>query len=220
MMEVVSDHDALLQYRAAYAAQTLVLDECVAALVAAIDEFGLAANTAVMLVGTRGFALGEHGVVGADVGSLYSELLHVPCLMRLPGAEAPPPRWASLVEPADLNHLLRSAFQPGEGDPFAGLAVRQFAVASNEAGELAVRTPAWMLRLPAPGRPGTCQEGASEANATAELYVKPDDRWEANEIASRMPEVTSRLLAVLEAARNGEPAGIAMLDDDLIGHSR
>lgn len=47
-----------------------------------------------------------------------------------------------------------------------------------------------------------------------ELYRKPDDRWEANEIANRCPSVAERLLAALDGA------GAPLLDDDLTAHPR
>jgi arylsulfatase A-like enzyme len=229
-LEAVSDHDQLLQFRAAYAAQTLVLDECLAALAGAIDEFGLEASAMVVLIGTRGFALGEHGVVGTDAGALYSELLHVPCLVRMPGADSPPPRVASLRQPGELYQLvidlLGISTDPAASggalrEPFDAMTSRPYVVAKGEDGEFAIRTPAWMLRRPRAVANLSAEAGESIAVETAELYRKPDDRWEANEVASLMPEVTSRLLAVVEGVAIGDPARMAVpLDDDLVIHSR
>jgi hypothetical protein len=55
-----------------------------------------------------------------------------------------------------------------------------------------------------------------------ELYLKPDDRWEMNEIASRAPGVADRLLAVMDAALQAPgsapaPAPVP-LDEDLLAH--
>jgi arylsulfatase A-like enzyme len=232
--KAVGDHDELLLDRAAYAAQTMVLDECVGALIAALNDAGLDHSTVIVLIGARGYALGEHGVVGVQAGGLFSELLHVPCLVRLPGSEAPPPRSAALVQPADLAAMLLDALglPAQEANAYgasllatdaAASAGRPFIVATGNGGECMLRTRAWMLRKPPP------QESEADddtgASSPAELYLKPDDRWEANEIADRLPDVASRLLAVLDrtVAKGGgvgAQGDSPPLDDDLLSHSR
>ena len=47
-----------------------------------------------------------------------------------------------------------------------------------------LRTGEWALHLPGTGGP-------------ARLYLKPDDRWEVNDVAGRQPEVVERLEATL-----------------------
>lgn len=211
----VTDPDELLQYRSAYAAQTLVLDACVEALMSSLADAGLDEQTLVVLVGCRGFALGEHGLVGSGVQSLYGEVLHVPCLVWAPHCDSPPPRSSRLAQPSELYGLIRDWFGAG-GD--AQTAERSWMLATNAAaepapeyviahaadGELAVRTRAWMLRRP----PGAAAEEA------AELYAKPFDRWEANEVSGRRPEIVERMLAILDAASAGGAAG--PLDADLV----
>jgi hypothetical protein len=59
--------------------------------------------------------------------------------------------------------------------------------------ETAIRTPAWYLRV-APA---------------AELYVKPDDRWEVNNVAVRCPEIVEGLSQELNRYRNALDAGQA-----------
>ena len=205
------DHDELLLYRAAYAAQTVVLDECIGVLTAALDETGPASETLVVLVGCRGFALGEHGAVGADVSQLYGEQLHLPLLLRV-ASDAPvsPPRSALLVQPQDLLATLLDWFgAPQESAGVLSLldeepeeAPRPVVVAVGQDGELAVRTSHWMLRQPP-------QNGeAPQTGGRPELYAKPDDRWEANEIADRCVEETAELLAAAERYRNGEPLSL------------
>jgi arylsulfatase A-like enzyme len=213
-----TDHDELLLYRAAYAAQIMVLDECLAALLTALENSAAAADTAIILVGVRGYALGEHGHVGGGVHVLYGELLHIPLLVHTPGDEAPPPRSAELMQPADLQSLLLNWFNPpAPANP--STPPRQFVTASNQSGERMIRTPAWMLRqLP----PTVSESGEQPPPPAVELYAKPDDRWEANEVADRCPDVAERLLAVLDAAsaNNKPPAEIPPLDDDLVRSAR
>jgi hypothetical protein len=52
-----------------------------------------------------------------------------------------------------------------------------------------VRTESWFLRTPAAALEG--------GESTPELYVKPDDRWDANEVASRCPQEVGELQALL-----------------------
>jgi hypothetical protein len=89
-------------------------------------------------------------------------------------------------------------------------------VAIGEHGERAIRTPAWMLRQ-APDAVAT--HNGELVTIAAELYVKPDDRWESNEVADLRPEIASRLLAVLDDSVNGARLGDAAtttLDDELV----
>lgn len=224
------DHDDLLLHRAAYAAQTMVLDECVGALLAALAELGLDQSTLVILVGVRGYALGEHGVLGGDASALYGELLHVPCLVRAPGPVGPPPRSSRLVQPVDLRATLLEWFglatsvQAATGGSLLEVEAsapahgRPYVIAVGEDGGRAIRTPAWMLYQRPPVDTPLAEQ---PAGATVALYSKPDDRWEANEIADRCPEVAARLLAVLGGAvLADESSVIERLDDDLMTHAR
>jgi hypothetical protein len=77
---------------------------------------------------------------------------------------------------------------------------RKYVVSRGAAGEQSLRTDAWFLR-----KVGS----ASESNAPAvELYVKPDDRWEANDVADRCLHDADELLALLDRA-DREPGAAA-----------
>ena len=196
-----SDDDELLIHRAAYAAQTIVLDECIGMLLETLAAAAVADSTLVALIGCRGFALGEHGAVGTDALDLYGEVTHVPLMIRLPGGgPPPPPRMGSLAQPRDLGPILSRWFEASQEDA-SSLAVvaggdaavaRPTAFSVGPANELALRTNAWALRRFIAARPD-----GTEAPAV-ELFSKPDDRWEANEIADRCPEETASLLAVAD----------------------
>lgn len=98
----------------------------------------------------------------------------------------------------------------------------------------AIRTAAWYLRRPSSDRPlgtdGVAGPDASPAARTAgavsappedapaarephipdalpELYVKPDDRWEQNDVASRCSDVVEQLIAVDDQCRQAAAAG-------------
>jgi hypothetical protein len=61
----------------------------------------------------------------------------------------------------------------------------------STADELWVRTPAWCLKSghPVPG----CE------NDSAELFVKPDDRWDASDIADRRDDIVTLHYSLAEA---------------------
>ena len=146
-----------------------------------------------MLTSPRGFPLGEHRRVGPCDETLYGELVHVPLIVRLPEGVGAAGRSPALVEPADLwATLLQCA---GVADlPPSPTAGSLLGIIREEVAELrdrlcivgddpdrAIRTPAWYLRTA----------------AESELYAKPDDRWEVNNVAVRCHEVVESLQGVL-----------------------
>ena len=206
------DHDELLLHLAPRRGpQTIVLDECVGMLLATLENAELADSTLVMLVGCRGFALGEHGAVGSEVRELYGEVTHVPLLVRFPhSTQAPPPRPSNLMQPDEIGRMLSRWFGVDEqsfehdvalGGELSFAGGRVHALSVGDTGEFAVRTASWLLR-----RSG--METEHEATpGRVELYAKPDDRWEANEIANLLPEVATELEAVgAEFRRSGGSA--------------
>ena len=195
------DPDEQLAHRLAYAAQMAVLDECCGALVDTIDALKMSQPLLIALVGKRGYPLGEHSVGGWGEDSLYSELLHIPCLLRTPRDETLPTRCARLATLSDLPTTLlhwmigktpdRPAAAIADREPqdllqVASLSTRRqdsahFAVrAGNARGERVVKVQDWMLVVPCDSAP--------------QLFAKPDDRWEFNDVASRCPAAMDCLL--------------------------
>jgi hypothetical protein len=128
-----------------------------------------------------------------------------------------------LAQPVDVAATLLDWFErsplPREQGALSGLSlaepqrgdsVRQFVIALGENGERIIRTPAWMLRQ----APTDRRFSPASGTFGLELYVKPDDLWEANEVADRCPDVAARLLAALERAVLNETP--EPLDSDLM----
>jgi len=204
------DPDEVLAAVQAYAGQVTLLDTCLGALLEHLDESPAGEETLLVVASARGFPLGEHRRLGPCDGALYVEMVHAPLLVRMPDGAGAAGRSQALVQPADLWATLLDAWgipdRPG-GPTGASLLpiVREetavlrdrvcLAGAADDGLEGAIRTPAWYLRRGQGPRP--------------ELFAKPDDRWEANDVARRCPEVVECLEDALEQYRAALCSGTA-----------
>lgn len=191
------DPDELLGFSQAYAGQVSVLDACVGVLREALRDLPTGKETMLLLTSARGFPLGEHRRVGTCDEALYSELVHTPLVVGFSQGLAEGDRSQALVQTSDLWHTLLDWFRVPAGSIAGGSSrigqnlfpvirgdlesARSRTVISGRDQQRAIVTPAWYLR----------------ARTPPELYLRPDDRWEANDIADRCPEVVDRLLDVL-----------------------
>ncbi len=205
-LEAEYDPDELLRYVHAYAGQVTSWDECLGGFLQAIEDQGLAEDTLLIVMGARGFPLGEHRHVGGyrvegQGEPLYGELVHVPCVMRIKGDSAAR-RSLAFVQPPDVFSVLVNWFN--DSGSAGGLHLPQeVAVARSRPGELrnraaivgegeewAIRTSNWFLR--------------STLAESPELYVKADDRWEVNDVADRCPDVVNKLCSAYKATCEGD----------------
>ncbi|MEN1679833.1 MAG: hypothetical protein AAGJ46_09575 [Planctomycetota bacterium] len=187
------DPDAVFEATWRYAAQVAVLDECVDGLLAALPRlFPADRQPLIVLMGLRGYPLGEHGRIGLPEAGPYAESRHVPLWVRQPG-RPPGVRVEGLLASDQLPALLEplASDEPAEA-VLAGAAPEKLVLR----GELrsTLRTPKWALV--AGGAEG------DDPPPQPELYAKPDDRWEANDVASIEPERVQALEALL--ASDGE----------------
>jgi arylsulfatase A-like enzyme len=199
------DPDRLLGYVHAYAGQVALVDACLGELLDALDDMPTE-QTLLAVTSPRGYPLGEHGGVGSG-SSLYGELLHVPLLLRLPGGVGALARTQQLVQPCDLAATLTEWLElsPVPAGGFAqsllamargkDLSPRPLAVAIGPA-QWVVRTPAWLLH-----------SFVVDEEVSRKLYAKPDDRWEANDVASRCGDVVEKLAAMPDEFRWRAAAG-------------
>ncbi len=194
------DPDELLGYTHAYAGQVSLLDTCMDALAAAMEEMPVEGETMFVFTSPRGYPLGEHGAVGDCETALYNELLHCPFMVRMPGNTGGSCRSSQLVQPADLHATLCDWFEvSGAPSSTSGVSVlpticqgepvkREF-VCSTAGEEVAIRTPAWHLR---------------RSGEQFNLFAKPDDRWEVNDVADRCPQEVEELAQVIEKVQQDE----------------
>jgi arylsulfatase A-like enzyme len=219
------DPDEQLKIRWCYAAQVSLFDACLAEFLALIDTPELLASTAVILVAPRGYPLGEHRRVGFDnrhPAALHAESIHLPLVVRLPGQQPAAARSQALVQPADLHATLLEWFGlPPHPRPTLGRSLlpvmhdqtdqlRDHLLLVSGSHERGIRTPAWYLR----------SETQADGNVSRQLFVKPDDRWEANEVADRCPDIADELQRTLrdalQQAADGQFAARAPLAEVLV----
>jgi hypothetical protein len=210
------DLDELLGYRVAYAAQIAVLDACLAGFVDAFHALPTDAQNLIVVMSSRGYSLGEHGAVGPSCAGLYNEQIHLPLLLMSKETHVPLPRVTGFAQPADLGATLREWFAASQSvNKSQGISLvpylsgepgrlRDVAIATGPQGEKSIRTPAWQLHQ----------------GDTVELYAKPDDQWEANDVASRCPDVVQSLSELLtqrlQAIKEGAPLPEASLSEELL----
>ena len=167
-----------------------------------VDTVGGAERWLVSLLGARGFPLGEHRRVGGVDPRLYGEQLHVPWLIRFPDAAGRLARSGQLTTHLDLS--------PSLVDSIDGANVRRLAASARQCmagrahchelgGHRAIRTADWCLRQNAD--PPTADAGTRGWRRVAigcRLFVRPDDRWEANDVAKLCPDLVESLSKRLE----------------------
>lgn len=172
------DHgdDARFAAGVRYAGQVVTLDACLAGWLDLADGLFEGVDHRLVVTGVRGYALGEHGRIGSTDDRLFTETQHVPLMVRNPGADQGFLREAMTVSLADVLATL------GE-KPTANEVI----TLASPSGAAAVVTGDWLLRR------------SADPAVAIELYVKPDDRWEQNDIASLKPDLVDELLARIPA---------------------
>jgi hypothetical protein len=128
---------------------------------------------------------------------LYNEITQLVMMLRFPGGLGTHARSQALVQPADLpgtfvDWLELNRVGLGDGTASSLLPIIQGEklawrdhLRMTSRHDRALRTRAWHLRQPLTG--------------AAEMYAKPSDRWEVNEVANLLPEVAEGMQAVLAA---------------------
>ena len=198
------DPDLLVGITQAYAAQVMLLDMALGVLLDAVDGHSARDELLLIVTAPRGFPLGEHLIVGQAETALYGELLHVPLLVRRGDKLGALARDHALVQPADISATLAEWFdlpRPPPSPQASSLLARTMPspapwpreqTLSIADGQRATRTSAWFLRQTM--RSAENAAGDHDLN-TSELFSKPDDRYEANEISSLCPLIAEQLAA-------------------------
>jgi arylsulfatase A-like enzyme len=209
--------DELLGLVHAYAGQVSLWEACLGTW---LDEFRThpaAANTLLVFLSPRGYPLAEHRQIGRIAPDLYNESVQLAWWWRFPDGLGAPARTPALVLPADLSPTIGewlgwpAAARSTGGHSLLPVArweqsaVREAAVLTTGPDQWALRTPAWHLLA----------SGDGDAQRV-ELYAKPGDRYEVNDVAIRAPEIAAGLGQELQRARSTTTAELTGLDAALV----
>ena len=191
------DPDTLHEIQCAYAGQIALLDECLGVLLSVLQAG--AEEMLFVLTSPRGFPLGEHLRVGWQDTTLHHELLSVPGFVRFPNRSFALRRESGLFELADLPKLISHWFANDEEAALLEQVVetfREYSLSEHDR-EIVLRTPVWQIRFEDFG-------GEKEA---VELYLKPDDQNEVNDVSDRCEEIVEagrQFLKELNSASSAE----------------
>ena len=115
-----------------------------------------------------GYPLGHHGLLGPHRPWLYEELVHIPLILRRPGGEGAGERVWAFTQPEDVVPLFRG----GEGFEVRGSVISVSELNGHREAALRTDTYAFILPLTTP----------DNEPRQPQLYEKPNDRWELNDI--------------------------------------
>lgn len=191
-----------------FAALVTALDAELGWLFEELYTRGLDQTASWLVTSDFGYPLGEHGQLGVHRPWLHEELVHLPLILRFPGAAEAGRRVPALTQPADLMPTLLELLGADlptalHGHSLLPLArgqvgsVRAFACSGLElagAAEFALRTDEWALLLPTKPYP-------DDPPREAMLFEKPDDQWEVNDLRARHTERAEELELLLRQAR-------------------
>ena len=197
----------------AYMGGVTMFDELLEMLIEPLRNGELGDETLFLLAGTRGVLFGEHDVIGipptnADwTEPLASPLVQVPLVIRFPDGFGATVRSDALLQPPDVTRLLYKWLElsvPGEllntscagpnmldtiREETQNLREHILIVASPDSTvPRCLVTPTWYLQEIDP---------AENTDDRFALYVKPDDRWDVNNVADRCAEVVEQLAEVM-----------------------
>ncbi|MER3415337.1 MAG: hypothetical protein C4297_03865 [Gemmataceae bacterium] len=186
---------------ATYGALIETADHLLGLLLDRLQALGVYDQSLLIVTSDLGLPLGEHDVIGASPPQLFEELVHVPLFLRLPGAAEAGRRIQQLTQPADMVPTLLEHFQLPVPESCAGKSLwpvlhghpeklREYACSVARMGcrqheEWAIRTHHWYLRLPIWIQ--------NKLDVRPELYKKPDDRWEVQNVADSHQDVAEHL---------------------------
>jgi membrane-anchored protein YejM (alkaline phosphatase superfamily) len=229
------DPDEVTAVTHAYAGQVTLLDELLGPFIEAIDAAHNPDETVIALVSPRGIALGEHHRLGPCDDALYSDVVHVPCMIRVPAAMKLAGRSQAIVQSADVPATLLElcGLDADWKSPLAGYGRSLLPLARNEqpdgfdracavgAADKTIVVPNWSLRISNPEASAAAKIAIGDTAAVArrELFVKPDDWFEVNEVSDRCSEIAEflgvELLLFEQHCAMGDTAMLAKLPEEL-----
>jgi arylsulfatase A-like enzyme len=203
------DEATLLRLRRTYAAAVSHFDAHFGLLLDSLEEEEGAQDWMVILTAPYGLPLGDHGIAGSCRPLLHEELVHLPLLVRLPGAAEAGRRVYCLTQTSDLAATLLDAIGlpvssmygrsllplcRGEANSIRAEAYSKLRTATAE--EWALRTSEWAFLLPV-------NVSTEDPSRGPQLYVKPDDRFEVNNVVQHHSELAEEMERKLRTVMKG-----------------
>ena len=193
----VLDEAELLRLRRTYAGVVTMVDKWIGRLYDHLKSLGRLDDTLIVFTSDQGEPLGEHGFVRRLRPWLYEELIHTPLIVRMPKGAFGGGRHQALVQTVDLLPTVLSALDLPSPEAIHGqdllplirgekTKLRDYACLGMDVEEFAIRTHSWHLTVPLESDP-------DDPPRFPELYHKPEDRWDMNDVASQYPEVVEHL---------------------------
>jgi Sulfatase len=206
-----ADETTFLRLQRTYAAAVSQFDRQLGEFLQGSQQNDLCDSWMIIVTTDRGFPLGEHGLVGDSRPWLHEERVHIPLLIRLPSAAKGGARIGALTQPVDLMPTLLEGLglTPVDCQGFSLLPLirgewernREFACSGLEIGgevENSLRTADWAFLVPQDTGSGGLRPPLRER----QLYVKPEDRWEVNNVLQHHQEFAEQLEQALRAFVN------------------
>jgi arylsulfatase A-like enzyme len=216
--------EALDRLQIAYAAVVTFFDAQLGHIIDHLREQGDLDGLLFCLTASCGLPLGEHGMTGTHRAWMHDECVHVPLVIRLPIVQHAGTRIAAVTQPIDLAPTFaeflgapprqvhgRSLWplMRGEAESLRPYAASGLRIGDSE--EWLLCTPERALLLP-------MQVPAGDPPRSVQLYVKPDDRWEVNDLAQRYADeadgLQTTLRAFVDATRRPGPLISAPLPEE------
>ncbi|MBV9281641.1 MAG: sulfatase [Chloroflexi bacterium] len=170
-----------------YAGEVAYVDHYIGRFLATLRELELLDRSVVVLLADHGHPLADHGRFLKGAGRLYSELLKVPFMIRLPGGELAGSRVAGLAQFHDVLPTLLDLLEiPYDADAFHGRSLvplmrgdvqrlREAIITGYERGEdRCIRTEGWSLIQRASGRDELYDLVEDPAEQTNRVESRPD----------------------------------------------
>lgn len=218
-----TDPDDVIGWAQVAAAQVAVVDQGIEILMNTIELREDADNWIWMVVSPGGVPLGEHGRVGWGAPQLYGEEVSCLAIIKADAQQVIGSRRAELCQLPDLTLTLLDALQslPPSTVPTWGRSLLQLGpfsaptqwpamfqsayIVDSPSSQRWIRTPAWSV--------------TANSERSPQLFVKPDDRWETSDVASRRSDIVDRLQEIAgefeQCLRTNTRQTLPTLEDEL-----
>ncbi len=212
-------------WRTAYAGVMQYLDDLIGQFLKLMEQLSIKDKCLLGVTSPVGQPLGDYSKVTCRARGIHEERCHLPLIIHFPKTSGAGRRIHHLTQPADWWMTLAELYDvslpaPSSGESLMRFAeaqpnrIREYAVTEllTEEGlwEASIRTLNWSLVVPLDSR-----------NARpVQLYRKPEDRWDMNNVISEQPDVAEHLELTLRRylswVNQGKPGEPPRLRDDIL----